>query len=73
MQINVQYTSRKYYDKSNINQWVWHFRKYQFIKGFNMRILGVYINVRERNALEKLIGIQKQKNKLKIKNYGRTK
>ena len=47
--------STKYYNKSNIIQWVWMFRKYKYVKGFVMRIFGVYINVRESNATEKLI------------------
>ena len=55
MKINVSYMSTKYYNKSNIIQWVWMFRKYKYVKGFVMRIFGVYINVRESNATEKLI------------------
>ena len=65
MKIDVSYISTKYYDKTNIMQWVWWFEKYHYIKGFKMRIFGVYINVREKNALEKLIAIGKQKTTIK--------
>lgn len=39
------------------------FKKYNYVKGFIIRIFGVYINVRERNATEKLIEIAKSNSK----------
>lgn len=57
MKINISYCSTKHYDRTNINQWFWMFKKYTFVKGFIMRICGVYFNVREKNATEKLIAI----------------
>ena len=55
MKINVNYVSRKWYDKSTIKSWFWYFRSYSYIKGFNMRICGVHFNIRENNGTQKLI------------------
>ncbi len=55
MKISVSYTSTKYYDITNIMQWVWKFKRYRCVKGFIMRIFGIYINIRENNATEKII------------------
>jgi len=55
MKINISYISTKHYDRTNIMQWAWMFKKYKYVSGFIMRIFGVYINVREKNATEKLI------------------
>jgi len=57
MRININYISTRHYNKNNIMQWVWMFKPYTYVRGFIMRIFGVYINVRERRALEKLIEI----------------
>ena len=61
MKINNSYTSTKHYDRKNIIQWVWMFRRYTYIKGFVMRIFGIDINVRENNAREKMIEQFKKK------------
>ena len=53
--MKISYCSTKHYDKTNITQWVWMFKKYKNVKGFIMRIFGVYVNIRENNATEKLI------------------
>ncbi len=69
MKINIDYISPKYYSRKNIKQWFWYFKRYIFIKGFIIRILGLYINVRENNAAEKIAArsreriIQKNKDK----------
>lgn len=55
MKLNIKYISTKHYDRKNIIQWVWMFKKYSYIKGFILRIFGIYINVRESNAYEKII------------------
>lgn len=57
MKINITYCSIKDYDRKNINQWMWTFQRYKYIRGFIMRIFGVYINVCESNAIEKLTKI----------------
>ncbi len=61
MKINVNYVSRKWYDKSTIKSWFWYFRSYSYIKGFNMRICGVHFNIRENNGTQKLINKSKTK------------
>jgi len=55
MKIDVSYISTKYYDRRNIIQWIFMFKRYTAVRGFIMRIFGIYINVRENNATEKLI------------------
>ncbi len=60
MKVNISYCSTKYYDRTNITQWMWMFKRHKYIKGFIMRIFGVYFNVRENNAFEKLLGIWKE-------------
>lgn len=54
MEINISYIGTKHYDRTNIIQWVWMFKRYTYVKGFIMRVFGIYINVRENNAIEKL-------------------
>jgi len=49
--------SPKNYNKSNITQWMWYFKKYKYVRGVIFRIFGVYVNIRERNSFEKLIAI----------------
>jgi len=61
MKINFGYCSRKYYNKSNIKQWLWTFQKYQYVNGFIARLFGFYINVREDDATEKLINLANRK------------
>ena len=39
--------------------WIFHFRRFHFVKGFNIRILGIDIKRIENNATEKLINIWK--------------
>lgn len=55
MEINISYCSTKHYSKNDIIHWVWMFKKYKNIKGFIFRFFGIYFNVRENNATEKLI------------------
>lgn len=57
MLIGINYVGRKHYDATNIGQWMWYFKKYTFVKGFNIRIFGLHFNVREDNATQKLIEI----------------
>lgn len=50
--MKVDFSFNKFYAS---RYWFCHFRKYKFVKGFNMRVFGFYINVRENNATDKLI------------------
>lgn len=52
MKINAYIT--KFYPH---HTWFWTFKRYRYIKGFILRVFGVYVNVRESNAMDKLIGI----------------
>jgi len=61
MKKNISCISTKHYDRTNIIQWVWMFRRYTYVKGFVMRIFGININVRENNAREKMIEQFKKK------------
>lgn len=63
MQINLYYISTKHYTWRSINQWMFWFSRYNYIKGFKMRIFGVYINVREDNATQKLLKIAHERAK----------
>ncbi len=49
------------YDWSTIGQWFSMYRSYTYVDGFIMRICGVYFNVREKGATEKLIAIAQNK------------
>jgi len=40
---------------------MWMFKRYTYVKGFIMRIFGVYINVREDYATEKLISLARNR------------
>jgi hypothetical protein len=57
MKIGISYISTKYYDRTNIIQWVFFFKRYKFVKGFIFRFFGIYVNVREKYATEKLISV----------------
>jgi hypothetical protein len=57
MKIRIRFMPLKHYDRKNIGWWIWYFRKLHYVKGFSLRILGVYITVSEKNAVEKLIKI----------------
>lgn len=57
MKVNISYCSTKFYGKTNITQWMWYFKKYKNVRGFILRVFGVYINIRENNSTEKLIKI----------------
>lgn len=48
--------------------WFFHFRKYNNVKGFILRILGMDFNIREGDSLKKLISINTkiQNEKLKV-------
>jgi hypothetical protein len=37
--------------------WFFYFRRYTYVKGFWGRICGVWFNIREKNATEKLLKV----------------
>ena len=61
MEIDISFTSLKWYNLSNLKFWVWYYKPYTNIKGFIFRIFGVYLNVKEDNSLNKLIEIARYK------------
>lgn len=50
--MKISYTSIKHYDITNIRWWIFAFRKYGHVKGFIMRVFGIYINFREKTQLK---------------------
>lgn len=68
MKIDISYCSTKYYDKKNICQWMYMYKKYENIKGFIIRVFGIYINIRENDATNKLIHIANIKRELRANN-----
>lgn len=40
-------------------RWFFYFKRYSFIRGFILRFLGIYLNVRENKALWKLLNYRK--------------
>jgi hypothetical protein len=64
MNIDIKYIEREYFsDSGKIWKWVFYFKKYNHIKGFNLRLFGVHFNIRERRGTEKLIEMLKIKGK----------
>lgn len=63
MKIDISYISTRHYDRTNIVQWVFMFKRYTAVRGFIMRIFGCYFNIRENNAIEKLIKLFKESRK----------
>lgn len=57
MKISVSYCSTKHYPKGTLGQWAFMYKKFTYVKGFILRLFGVYIHVIEPNATEKLIQI----------------
>lgn len=57
MKISITYMSYKKYGKDCGPGWFYYFKKYKNIKGFILRIFGIYINIRERDALKKLTAL----------------
>ena len=54
MKVSVKYISRKFFDNGKIWNWVFSFRKFKHFRGFNIRLLGVHINVTEKDGLKNL-------------------
>lgn len=47
-----------------VQYWLFMFKRYKNVKGFYMRFFGIYINVTEQNASEKLLKLFHQSKKL---------
>ena len=58
--VTCSYTSTKYYTKKSIMQWICMYKPYTNVKGFIIRIFGLYINIRDKDATAKLIKIFQQ-------------
>lgn len=41
--------------------WFWRFKKYRYVWGYQVRLLGVDVNIRDKDTREKLIQIAKDK------------
>ena len=61
MNVDVSFISPFIYDWKTIGQWFWMYKPYTYVDGFIIRICGVYFNVREHGATEKLIAIAQNK------------
>lgn len=58
MKINISFTPYSKYKKlcGNVDfNWYFMYNKYKNVNGFICRIFGIYFNIRENNATEKLI------------------
>ena len=55
MKANINYVSTKWFPISKIGWWLFYFKKYTYVKGFNLRICGIHFNIRENYATEKLL------------------
>lgn len=55
MKVDVNYVSVKWFPIDKIGWWLFYFKKYTYVKGFNLRILGIHFNVRENDATAKLL------------------
>ena len=60
MKIDFKYISLKWFPINKIGWWLFYYKSYTFVKGFNLRVFGCHFNVRENNATEKLIAYGKQ-------------
>lgn len=57
MKTNISYIGINHFPFNKILWWIFYFKKYKFIKGFNLRMFGLHFNIREDKALEKLLSI----------------
>jgi hypothetical protein len=55
MKVDINYISTKHFPIDKLGWWAFYFNQYTYIKGFNLRILGVHFNIRENNGTEKMI------------------
>lgn len=55
MKVDVTYIGTRWFPIEKIGWWVFYFKKYTYIKGFQIRIFGFHFNIRENNGTEKII------------------
>lgn len=59
VRITISYVSLKHYKESSLRSiikfWLFYFKKYTFVKGFNLRVFGLNFNIREGGFLEKIL------------------
>lgn len=66
MKITVNYISPfafktiNTYKFKTILNWIYWFRKYEYVSGFMIRLFGIHVDVREKNATEKLIKLARE-------------
>lgn len=60
MKINISYCKPYVSGIGLYKEWFFMFKRYTAVNGFIIRIFGVYFNVRENNATEKLIKLFKE-------------
>lgn len=55
MDISIKYISLKYYKKSSKRYWLFYFYKFKYIFGFNIRLFGFHLTIKESNSLSKIL------------------
>jgi hypothetical protein len=61
MSVSVTYVKKKLYEGQSLKYWRWYFKKFTFIRGFQIRLFGVHVKVTESNATNKLIKMFKHR------------
>jgi len=59
MKVDINYISTKHFEIDKLGWWAFYFKRYTYIRGFNLRVFGVHFNIRETNATEKLLNFKK--------------
>lgn len=65
--MEISFDVIKYY---NNFCWFFYFRKYRYIKGFNIRLFGIHVNLRDKDSTNKLIHIANVQKVLKENKIG---
>ena len=47
MKVDIKYIGTKWFPIKKIGWWIFYFKKYTYIKGFQIRIFGFHFNIRE--------------------------
>jgi hypothetical protein len=55
MKINISFQKPFGTRYNDISQWIWMSKRYTACFGFIVRFFGIYINIRENNATDKII------------------
>lgn len=54
MKIDITWINPKIYPINKIGQWVWYFRQYKYLRGFNVRLFGFHFNIRENISITQI-------------------